>query len=166
MWIALKDFYYRGKLWKRGDEVPAASWPGRSALTKLRRIHFVSQEVVPPSPVDITKLKRGDLNVHAASLGIENPSEHPNRESLIAAITNLTTGESTGNAEGNNSSAAVSGAETEDSGTSGSTNPPEDPVDSSGGLPIVEDDLFADPPKSINDNTLDTIESGRLGGGN
>lgn len=159
MWIASKEFSYRNKRYVRGEEVPATNWPGRSALVALRRIHFVPEEVVETPSVDINKLKRADLDAHASSLGIENPADHPNRASLIEAITNLnqptsgtgtdgsSTTESTGSAGGGNDSSSEDDEDAQESGAQGSNDPSGAPVDSSeeSPIPVVEDDLFADP---------------------
>ena len=42
--------------------------------------------VVPPPPPDLRAMKRGDLNEHAAGVGVADPAAYPTKDDLIAAI--------------------------------------------------------------------------------
>lgn len=86
MWIAIKPFRYRGKRFNVGDKVPASSWPSRRALEIRRKIRFVSPNPATVTSAQLKKMTRAELNVHASKVGIEDPEDFPNRESLLQAI--------------------------------------------------------------------------------
>lgn len=86
MWVALRAFRYRNTSYVKGDQVPAEGWSIRKALTSTKRIQFIPDVVPEPPPVVPAKLKRADLNLYAESLGVENPAEFSNRESLLEKI--------------------------------------------------------------------------------
>lgn len=86
MWVASKPFRYRGISYKIGDQVPAETWPGRKGFISLRRIRFVDDPQPVLSEISLTTMKRAELDEFAKTLGMDNPSEYKNRDSLIEKL--------------------------------------------------------------------------------
>ena len=94
MWNALKPFRYRGVAYRPGDEVPAHQWPNRKALVAMRRIKQTFESptetldtVASSGTVNLSNMKRDDLNQYATSLGLENPESYGTKAELIEALT-------------------------------------------------------------------------------
>lgn len=95
MWICNRPFRYRGVSYRPGDQVPAESWPGRKALSSIRKIKYVAETGSPEEtaaetkPLDITKLKRAELNAYATEQGVEDAEGYSSRETLIEKLNSL-----------------------------------------------------------------------------